>query len=206
MSVRTLGVLAVASLAAAANANTITTLFATNNGGSPGGAVYFDIVVGPNPITITGFDVNTSTAAGTPFGFQAWTIPNSYVGNTGNQGLWTQVTTGSGVAAGTNLPSSVTLNNTFVLAANGHYGITLILADANGGSTAAHAYTNGTGANQAYSNADLSLSLGAASNTPFNAAPFTPRVWNGTIYYNVPSPAGFALLGMGGLLAARRRR
>ena len=34
-----------------------------------------------------------------------------------------------------------------------------------------------------YSNADLSLVLGSATNVPFTAPVFSPRVWNGTIYY-----------------------
>jgi hypothetical protein len=46
-------------------------------------------------------------------------------------------------------------------------------------------YTNGTGANQFFSNADLSMTLGTASNVPFTAGIFSPRVWNGTLLYDV---------------------
>jgi len=47
-----------------------------------------------------------------------------------------------------------------------------------------HRYTNGTGANQMVSTAEMSLMLGQGSNTPFPASGiFNPRVWNGTIHY-----------------------
>ena len=38
----------------------ITTLFASNNNGSPGGANYFDVTVAANPITVTALDINTA--------------------------------------------------------------------------------------------------------------------------------------------------
>ena len=37
----------------------LTTLFATDNNGSPGGAVYFDVTVAANTLSVTGFDINT---------------------------------------------------------------------------------------------------------------------------------------------------
>jgi len=198
----------IALLAASmANAQSITTLFASNNSGSAGGAVYFDVTVAGNALTITGFDVNTS--ATTAFGFQVWTIVGTYVGNETNQAAWTMAGTGSGTGAGLNLPSAVTLNATFDLAASTTYGMAIILADVGGGNAVSNNYTNGTGGNQNYSNADIALSLGAASNVPFTAPLFTPRVWNGTIYYStVPEPGTIAILGIGvaSLLALRRRK
>ena len=38
----------------------LTTLFASGNGGSAGGAVYFDITVGPSDIEINEIDINTA--------------------------------------------------------------------------------------------------------------------------------------------------
>src|SRR3954471_9108498 len=38
----------------------ITTIFASNNNGDPGGALYFDLTVGPNPISVTALDTNTA--------------------------------------------------------------------------------------------------------------------------------------------------
>src|SRR5690606_16840025 len=43
--------------------------------------------------------------------------------------------------------------------------------------------TNGDGSNENYSNADLSMALGAASNVPFTGGIFSPRIFNGTIHY-----------------------
>ena len=113
------------------------------------------------------------------------------------------VATGTGIGAGDDLASSVTLSNSFVLGASATTGFALRLT----GSPVGHEYTNGTGSNQTYSNADLTLNLGAADNTPFAGAGFSPRVWNGTIKYSaVPEPATFAVLGLGALALIRRRR
>src|SRR5688572_19329110 len=89
-------------VASLASAQSITTLYATNNSGSAGGAVYFDVAVAGNSLTVTGFDVSTSAPGS--FGFQVWTILGTYVGNETNQGLWTLAGTGTGTGAGLNLP------------------------------------------------------------------------------------------------------
>ena len=102
----------------------------------------------------------------------------SFAGNETNMALWTLVATGSGTGAGQDVPTHVTLSNSFTLNAGTLYGIAVV-ADP----SIALFYTNGTGSNQNYSNADLSLFLGSATNVPFTAPVFSPRVWNGTIYY-----------------------
>ncbi len=156
----------------------ITTLFASNNNGSPGGANYFDVTVAANPITVTALDINTS--ATTAFSnVRVYVLPGmTSVGNETNMALWTQVATGSGTGAGQDVPTHVTLSNPFVLNAGTLYGIAVVADPA-----ISLFYTNGNGSNQNYSNADLSLVLGSATNVPFTAPVFSPRVWNGTIYY-----------------------
>jgi len=204
-------VLLAAGLAVAASstasAQSLSTFFIGTNGGSAGGGTYFQIVVGPNPINITGFDVNSTTVGN--LGFRAFTTPGTNVGNETNAGIWTQVTSGTVNGLGTDQMSPATLNNSFALAANTSYGIAITLSDPTNTAVVngAQRYTNGTGTNQMFSNADLTLNLGTASNVLFTAGIFSPRVWNGTVYYTVvPAPASLALLGLGGLVATRRRR
>src|SRR5947208_12903064 len=102
----------------------------------------------------------------------------TFQGHETNMALWTQVATGSGTGAGLNNPTHVTLSNPIPLNAGTLYGIALVADPAFG-----HFYTNGNGSNQNYSNADLALFLGSATNVPFTAPVFSPSVWNGTIYY-----------------------
>jgi hypothetical protein len=109
------------------------------------------------------------------------------------------VATGTGIGMGDDNPSPVTLDNTFDLDANTLYGMALVM-----GPEAGHDYTNGPLG--PYGNADLTLDLGSASNVPFTGNIFSPRVWNGTIYYDViPGPGALALLGLAGLVRRRRR-
>lgn len=190
-----------------AQAASITTTFASNNGGRNGGVVYFDLnVLNSGGITIerlltnasetfTGGSLSVYTRAGTASGFQSSTAG------------WTLASSGVGDSAGENNPTAFDVAD-FSLAF-GLTGIALV-SDANAW---AHRYTTGNGANQSYSNADLSLAFGSASNAPFSTGLYQPRVWNGTIEYSVapvPLPASFVLLGAGlgglGLIGTRRRR
>lgn len=187
-----------------AGAQSITTLFGSNNNGSPGGAVYFDANIGSNSLSINSFDINTDIS-GSFSNFQVWILAGMTSQGNETSPLWTEVATGSGTGAGIiDSPTHVTLSNSFTLDASGLYGIALVMDP--GGS---HFYTNGTGSNQNYSNGDLSLALGSATNVPFTQPVFSPRVWNGTIYYTVvpePSPMAFLAVGALGLVVALRFR
>jgi len=157
----------------------ITTNFASNNGGSPGWTVMYDVSVAAGDLMITAFDVNTSSTSA--FTMDVYTKLGTYVGFQTNPGAWTLTATGSGTGAGTNNPSNVVLDVPFNLSANTDYAIAIVM-------TASPRYTNGNGANQSVSNADLSLSLGAAVSGLFSGSTFQPRVWNGTIYYGAAGP------------------
>jgi hypothetical protein len=144
-------------IAANSFAGSLSTIYGTNNNGSFGGAVYFDTIIGANDLTVTGFDMNLFNTAST-FTLNVYTRSGTYAGATGSTTGWTLVGTGTGTGSAKDLPSHVDLNSTFLLGAGTTTGMALELVDNS------NAYTNGTGANQSYSNSDLSLSLGAASN------------------------------------------
>jgi hypothetical protein len=180
--------LAAAGITATASGQSITTLFSANNGGSLGGAVYFDITVGPNPIRIVGFDTNTAETVA--FDWTVYTKPETSVGFESDPTAWTQVSTGQGQGMGRDIPSPVECE-AFMLEADTRYGIALVM-----GPQAGHDYS-GTGSSPSpglpqYSNDDVTLDLGSATNVPFSGSPFRPRIWNGTIYYQVDGATCYA--------------
>ena len=157
--------------------STLSTVFGSDNGGSQGGAVYFDVTVGASDITVTGLETNTADPGA--FSMEVYSLVGTYVGNEGNAGAWTLQAVASGTASGTeDVPSSATLDTPLVLSAGTTYGMALIMDASH-----AHEYTNGTGANQSFTDGNLTIDLGAASNAPFDGSPFSPRVWNGSVVY-----------------------
>ncbi len=158
----------------------LTTLFATNNGGSSGWAVMYDVTVGPNDIEVTEIDINTSGTVA--FDLDLYVLTGTYVGNETNAAAWgAPAASGSGVGAGTDLPSNVVLGTPVMLSANTTYGFAVVTTGVG------QSYTNGTGCpgNQCYSNSDITIDLGSAVAGLFSGSVFSPRVWNGTIHYTI---------------------
>jgi PKD repeat protein len=182
--VRILGALFVLGLCAgAAQTQTkLTTLFAGNNGSITGGIVYFDVTVKRGAVIISSLETNCDKAANTPIGLDVYTCPTSYVGQTGNRSAWTQVATddGSAVSAGSgDVPSLVQLQKAFTLPP-GKHGMALVAKGFG------HDFTNGSATNNVAEDNALRLDLGAADHVPFySATPYSPRVWNGSILYDV---------------------
>lgn len=178
------GLVAFATAPAAHSQSCLSTLFAANNGGSVGGAVYFDVTVS-NAVIIQGFETNFDNAVGTAIGldFYMTAAGSSYVGNEANPAAWTLVESGVGVSSGLNVPSVVPLNNA-VTVTPGTYGFALV-AIGDG-----HRYTSSPNPSF-FSDSFLSITLGAASNVPFTGTPFSPRGWNGSICY-LPANGIFA--------------
>lgn len=155
---------------------TVQTLLAPNNGGALGGAVYFDVdVTNPAGITLTGMSTILTTSLGTLGTVDVYTCPTSYVGNPLDRSRWSLVGTGTTTSTGSTTPTVVALAHPIQLGF-GTVGVALV-------ASSGFRYTNGTGSNQVYSNGDLILSCGAASNTPFTAPLFTPRVANLSLLY-----------------------
>jgi hypothetical protein len=187
------------TLVTSANAQMISTIFTGGNSNSIGGGNYFDVnVLNPAGLTVTSLDINTTAVAGTPFTINLWTRTGTSVGFETSMAGWTQVSTGSGVSNGLNVPSPVDMTD-FTLAP----GLTGFALNNVGVS---FSYTNGNGANQNYANADVTLALGTATNVFLTAPIFTPRVWNGTIFYTtIPEPTSMALVGIGAVGIGLRR-
>jgi len=165
---------------ATAQTSLITTLFNSNNGRSTAlSTSMFDVtVLNSAGVKIESLDVNIRGTL-TNVTLDVYTAPLTYVGKELTPTAWTKVASGVGTAAPMNSPTPVDISD-FTLAAGAH-GMAIHYA------TSGNAYTNGTGTgpggNQQYKNADLQLDLGITTAGLFSSTLFSPRVWNGTIYY-----------------------
>ncbi|MCC5787585.1 MAG: PEP-CTERM sorting domain-containing protein [Phycisphaerales bacterium] len=202
------GTVALVATAGVASANSLTTLFTSNNGGNEGWGVFFDVdIVNPDGLIFDQVDINARGSTGVSIGVEVYIIAGSsdfgnVNGPTNSSAGWTLVGTGSGISEASDVPTPVVLNSSFTLLP-GLYGMGIRTTGLG------QNYTNGTGANQFFANSDLELSLGNARNdaSGFGGSSFFPRVWNGTLHYEVvPAPGTAALLGLGGLVGLRRRR
>lgn len=171
-----------AAPAVVAASGSLTTLFASDNNGGPAGGIYFDLdVVGPNNVTITSWDTNLD--ASFTGDVSVWYRPGTYSGFETSSAGWILVGTATGVvSAGTDVPTPLNVG-ALVIPAGTIYGIAISLTPTSG--TEGHFYTNGTGSNQVYNDGVLELSTGSATNVAFSGPIFTPRVWNGTVNYDV---------------------
>jgi hypothetical protein len=104
-----------------------------------------------------------------------------------NAAAWDLVATGTGIGTGSLTPPvPITLSNPFYLPFGSH-GL-FVRITAGGGPQ----YTSGT---NTFSNADVTLALGASQGTAFSSALATPRTWNGTLYYTPGGGPGAGALG-----------
>lgn len=156
----------------------LTTLFASNNGGSVGGGVFFNLATGPLPVTLRALHTNLGSAPGTQGTIEVWIRTGTHVGFENDISQWALLATGSVIAAGIDVPSRCVLEAPATLPAASLVGVCLNAIGV------AHRYTNGNGSNQIHATAELTLTAGSALDVCFGRdPPSAPRVWNGRLFY-----------------------
>ena len=183
---RLLPILMAATAAAVTAQSPLTTTFAGGNGQS--GNMFEVNALNAAGITVTAFEVNTNVAAGGVGDFEVYTLAGNYAGNENNAAAWTLLGAATGVPCnGAGVPTALPICVDTFVAAGTTQSFYVTHSDSN-----IVAYTNGTAAGNVYaSNADLEFIEGSGHAYPFSAN-FTPRVWNGNIFYNVGNTSGGA--------------
>ncbi len=164
----------------------LTSLFASNNGGSVGGTIFFDITAsGTDNIWLAGIDVNvngTSAPVGTPLEADIYYDFNStYAGIETTPGAWTTWTAAKGVSAGQDLESRLVFNRPIQISAGQTFAIAVVARNF------AHRYTNGA---NTFNDSNVTIDLGSATNEAFGPSVFNPRSGNVTVRYAVDGGAG----------------
>lgn len=174
-----------AATAQLATAGSLTTTFATNNGFAGN---MFDVVGLLGDLTITGLDVNLDNL-GASANLDVYTRTGTFVGNTGSSAGWTLVSSTSVTSAGADNPTFVDVSDFVIPGGNETTGFYVFLSDY---PNASMLYTNGVGVGTVVaSNSDLQILDGVGtSDILFPGFVFTPRTWNGTIYYLSGPPQG----------------
>ncbi len=155
-----------------------------------GGVMYFNIVVGAQQILLDGFSLKMKDAA-TNIGLNVYVKEGSFVGNEQNAAFWGNIAgdgqTTAAVSTGFN---SIALNTPILLRANTQYAIALHEVGFK------HVFSSGPFITATtFSNSDLTVNMGSSTNGLFSGIFLTPRVWNGTISYQLPQ-SGTLLSGM----------
>ena len=169
-----------------ANAGSITTTFGSNN--SSAGNM-FDVSTFGNALTITGLDVNIGSGS---THISLYTRSGTYNGFQNSAAGWTLQGSILVTSAGTNNPTFVDIAD-FGLAASSVTGFYVTNSDFISNAIRM-SYTNG---NNTYSNSDIQLNLGIGKGNPdFTGSTFSPRTWNGTVYYEVSEPVSGCSAGL----------
>ena len=156
----------------------LTTTFASNNNQSGN---MFDIVAAAD-VTITGLDLNL--AAGTwDIEVYAVTGGGSHVGVENLPGAWTLMATVPGlVSNGADVPTPLSVNPAIQVPIGGTRGIYVTCTSGTG-----MRYTSGLAAPLGAvvaADATVQILMGRGVVYPFGTT-FTPRLWNGTLYYSL---------------------
>jgi hypothetical protein len=176
-----LSALTVGVSSAQVNDTCVETMYAANNGGNPGGAVYFDVSA-TELVSISALRTNLAAAAGTPVTIDVYRTSNTSFGVELDPGAWALIASGNSIAAGPNIPTQFLFLDPFWLHASTS-GTALVVTGS------AHRYTNGTATNTVHSSADgvLTVTANGAGNVPFAGSVNQTRVWNGDLCYDAGS-------------------
>jgi hypothetical protein len=139
--------------------------------------VFFNLTVN-TPVTIQGLDVSLDNLLGATGTIDMYTTTTAttHVGNETNPNAWTLRASAPVVAGGQIVPVRATFPNGFVLAP-GTYGVAVryngVRAE----------FVQGTGTNQTFSTAEMTLNAGSVQALNFASASFPNYVWLGRIHY-----------------------
>jgi len=184
-----------------AQADVLTTTFAGNNGQNGN---MFDVVTKGSALTVTGFDLHLAFGQHT---IALYKLNGSWTDAQYDASEWTLLDTASLSGNGRGAATFFDVAD-FGLNAGATTGLYVTIT--NGGTM--H-YTDGSGVGNVYAeNNYLQILEGAGKAYAFGDT-YAPRVWNGSMYYQVaanevPEPGSLALfgLGMAGLGLLRRRK
>ncbi|MFN3241557.1 MAG: hypothetical protein ACE37K_08595 [Planctomycetota bacterium] len=178
--------LAVVALAAGLQAQVVLPLgqpLTSANQGNPGGAVYLNMTCNT---VVTWDQLEYVSSDASPAGnssFEIYFGPSQWQGNVANQGPWILIGQSAPVAIAGGVDETVVgvisgagANTGTVTFAPGTYGIALVATGHSWG------YQNGT---FNFSDPNVSITTGGASNAPFTLPTFQPRSVNGNLTYTV---------------------
>ncbi len=193
--------------AGAAHANVLTTQVPNNNGS---GGVWMDLTdLSPAGefLVVNQFDFSgLSGTVGTDVPIEVWTRPGTYVGNNTDPAGWTLTQTLMVTRNGTAVTSEMPLSSSIVVPDGGTVAVYLQALESGG----IRYYGNSSNPpDELYTDGTLQLFSNNATtaSSAFGGSIFSPRAFSGSVHYEiVPAPASAALIGLGGLVALRRRR
>lgn len=147
----------------------LTTTFNDNNGQDGN---MFNITA-LSAVTIIGFDGNLDRGN---HSFEIWYRAGGHNGQEGNPSAWTLAGTVSVTSPGNGLPTAIPLPLSIPIPAGSRYGFYLR-------SNQGVSYTNGTNVGRVYAaDANIQIHEGYGVAGRFGRL-FSPRIWNGTVYY-----------------------
>jgi hypothetical protein len=179
----------------------------SNNGGSPGWGILFDL---NGTALVTHMTTASSAVAGSPFTIEFFIRTGSALGGPVGSGPgsssagWTSIGTANAVQGPTNSGVSELIDIPNILVQGSTVGVIAVFSGAG-----PRYFGTGSPPLQTFGDANLTITTGDARTVPFTGTGsfFSSRGLTGTLVYEaVPEPSVLSAMGIAGLLVARRRR